>query len=86
MKQDYPELRHTELVKLLGQKWSEMSEDEKKPFRNQEEILRQQYHIDIKHYKKQAISEYEYNALGPMGIQHAHLAVQQGKTSTANDF
>ena len=39
-------------VKMLGQKWSEMLDEEKRPFRDHEEQLRQQYHIDIKNYKK----------------------------------
>ena len=86
LKQEYPELRHTELVKLLSQKWSEMSEEEKKPFRNQEELLRQQYHIDIKHYKKQAISEDEYNALGPLRTQHTHLPVQRKQPTIPLNF
>ncbi|KAL3761399.1 hypothetical protein ACHAW5_004067 [Stephanodiscus triporus] len=75
LKQEYPELRHTELVKLLGQKWSAMSEEEKRPFRNREELLRQQYHIDIQNYKKQALPVQKYYALDPMRTQHAHRPV-----------
>lgn len=38
-----------------------MSEEEKKPFRDHEEQLRQQYHIDIKNYKKCAVPEQDYH-------------------------
>mmetsp|Transcript_28966 Transcript_28966/g.60305 ORF Transcript_28966/g.60305 Transcript_28966/m.60305 type:complete len:292 (-) Transcript_28966:54-929(-) len=72
LKMQYPELRHTELVKMLGQKWSQMSEEEKRPFRDHEEQLRQQYHIDIKHYKKRAVPEQEYTNLGSL-----HVAVMK---------
>ena len=57
LKLQYPELRHTELVKMLGQKWADMSDLEKKPFRDHEEQLREQYHIDIERYKKGVVSE-----------------------------
>ena len=57
------ELRHAEIVKLLGQKWSEMSEEDKKPFRDQEEQVRQQYHIETMNYKKMAVPETEYTGL-----------------------
>lgn len=63
LKNEYPELKHTELVKMLGLRWAEMSEDAKKPFRDHEEQLRQQYHIDIAHYKKGAMPESEYDPL-----------------------
>jgi len=55
-----PELCHTDLVKMLGRKWSEMSDEDKKPFREHEEKLRQQYFIDMKHYKKGAVPEQDY--------------------------
>jgi hypothetical protein len=63
LKQEYPELRHTELVKLLGQKWAEMSEKEKMPFRIQEERLRQKYYIDTKHYKNVRVHLPENNQI-----------------------
>lgn len=40
-----------------------MPEEAKKPFRDHEEQLRQQYHIDIAHYRKGAIPESEYDHL-----------------------
>lgn len=55
IRNEYPELKQTELIKLLGQKWAAMSEEEKILFRNQEEVLRQQYYVDMEQYRKQAI-------------------------------
>lgn len=63
LKNEFPELKHTELVKMLSQRWADMSEEAKKPFRDHEETLRQQYHIDVRHYKKGAIPANEYNHL-----------------------
>mmetsp|Transcript_11213 Transcript_11213/g.20523 ORF Transcript_11213/g.20523 Transcript_11213/m.20523 type:complete len:520 (+) Transcript_11213:84-1643(+) len=68
LKMQYPELRHTELVKMLGKKWALMSEEEKRPFRNHEEALRQQYHIDSMHYKKGAVPEQDYTNLGSLQV------------------
>jgi len=81
LKMQYPELRHTELVKMLGQKWSEMLDEEKRPFRDHEEQLRQQYHIDIKNYKKGAVPEEDYHGnipimksqqVEPPRVQHSY--------------
>lgn len=40
------------LVKMLGQKWAEMSDEDKKPFQEEEKRLRAQYHVDVQNYKK----------------------------------
>lgn len=66
LKNEYPELKHTDLVKMLGQKWADMSDEAKMPFREHEEQLRQQYHVDVAHYKKRAVPENDYNHLGPL--------------------
>lgn len=55
LRNEYPDLKQTELIKLLGQKWSAMNDVDKSPFRSEEELLRQQYHTNMLHYRKQAI-------------------------------
>jgi hypothetical protein len=55
LRNEYPDLKQTELIKLLGQKWSAMNDVDKSPFRAEEELLRQQYHTNMLHYRKQAI-------------------------------
>ncbi len=60
LKLQFPDLAHTELIKMCGQKWEQMSEEEKKPFRDHEQVLREQYHIDVQNYKRKAVTEKEY--------------------------
>jgi len=55
LRNEYPDLKQTELIKLLGQKWAAMNDVEKSPFHAEEELLRQQYHTNMLHYRKQAI-------------------------------
>lgn len=63
VKAQYPDLRHTELVKMLGRKWAAMGEEAKAPFRRHEEQLRAQYHQATKNYKKSAVLEQNYTDL-----------------------
>ena len=46
VKKDNPDLYQTEICKILGQKWNELSDDEKKPFEKQ-------YQNDKARYEKE---------------------------------
>ena len=52
LKAQYPQTAQTDLNKMLGQQWSEMSDEGKRPFRDHEEQLRRQYHADLDHYRR----------------------------------
>lgn len=51
-KSDYPWLSYHQLIKKLSEVWTAMTEEEKKPYRDREEQLRQQYYFKMRHYKK----------------------------------
>ena len=51
-KSDYPWLSYHQLIKKLSEVWIEMTEEDKKPYRDREEQLRQQYYFKMRHYKK----------------------------------
>lgn len=60
LKVQYPQLAQTDLNKMLGQQWSEMAEEGKRPFRDHEEQLRRQYHVDLEHYRRGVAAEPDY--------------------------
>ena len=47
-----------------------MPDEEKQPFRDHEQILRQQYHADVKCYKKGAVPKSEYANLGSLHYEY----------------
>mmetsp|Transcript_2334 Transcript_2334/g.5031 ORF Transcript_2334/g.5031 Transcript_2334/m.5031 type:complete len:502 (+) Transcript_2334:185-1690(+) len=82
LKLQFPDLAHTELIKMCGQKWEQMSEEEKKPFRDHEQVLREQYHIDVQNYKRKAVTEKEYwNTPSAKKASHSNVDARQHRLS-----
>ncbi len=52
MKLEYPDLPYQDMISLLSRNWKATTEEQRKPFRDREEELREQYHFKKRHYKK----------------------------------
>lgn len=51
IKKENPELKVTEIAKLIGEEWRQLSEAEKKPFDEEAKKLKAQYHKKMEKYK-----------------------------------
>jgi hypothetical protein len=52
MKVENPELSYKESIKKLSAEWAAMTDEQKKPFRDLEEELREQYYFKMAHYRR----------------------------------
>lgn len=52
MKLEYPDLPYHDMISMLSRNWKATTEEQRKPFRDREEELREQYHFKKTHYKK----------------------------------
>merc|ERR1719499_105600 len=47
-----PEMKITQIAKVMGQKWKEISEEEKKEYQDEAAKLKEQHKITVEEYKK----------------------------------
>jgi len=59
IKKENPDLKVTEIAKLIGEQWGKLSEDEKKPFNAQAAVLKKEYLERMEKYRGSA-EEAEY--------------------------
>ena len=52
MKSEYPDLPYQDMISALSRNWKAMTDEQRKPFRDHEEELREQYYFKMRHYKK----------------------------------
>ena len=52
MKLEYPDLSYQDMIKTLSQNWKALTDEQRRPFRDREEELREQYYFKKTHYKK----------------------------------
>lgn len=52
-----PQLKNTEISTILSQRWKALTEEEKKPFVEQELIEREKYHQNMKEYREKMVHE-----------------------------
>jgi len=59
MKQENPELKNTDISRILGNMWRDASEDEKRPYVEKEKAEREKYKIEMEQWKKEHAAKQE---------------------------
>lgn len=59
MKQENPELKNTDISRILGNMWRDASEEEKRPYVEKEKAEREQYKIEMEKWKKEHAAKQE---------------------------
>ena len=54
VRQQNPDIKNTEISRLLGEMWRNCSDEEKKPFQDEEKSLREKYKVDMEDWKEKA--------------------------------
>jgi hypothetical protein len=72
-------LTFTEIAKLVGENWQNLSQTEKEPFESQAQAIKDKYHSDLAEYKK--TPHYKQYAAYLQEFKAKHAAQSQGTYS-----
>jgi len=64
-------LTFTEIAKLVGENWQNLSQPEKEPFESQAQAIKDKYHCDLAEYKKTPQYKKYLSYLQEFKVKHA---------------
>ena len=81
IRMDNPGITYSDVIRMLSKNWKEMTECQKKPFRDKEEELRQQYHFKMTFYRKNKRNK-KLKGCFEDQLQHKRNEAEQGGVDT----
>lgn len=65
-------LTFTEIAKLVGENWQNLTQTEKEPFESQAQAAKDRYNAQLAEYKKTALYKKYMDYLHEFKVKHAH--------------
>jgi hypothetical protein len=54
VRNEHPEMKNTEVSRILGEMWRTCTDEQKKPFQDEEKALRERYKVEMEGWKEKA--------------------------------